>query len=136
MHFSAREIIDVCLSRNHVVFHMCSSVCDSIGFIKSKWKSTFCKQKISINCHFSVGDSGIWEHNTLFSCRDSGTFPMGGCRGLGDRFPASTMACRIEGANHRRRFLWLGVMISGAKVREIEQVLGGEKIPFDAGDAE
>ncbi len=28
------------------------------------------------------------------------------------------------------------VMISGAKVREIEKVLGGEKIPFDAGDAE
>ncbi len=29
-----------------------------------------------------------------------------------------------------------GVMISGARVREIEQILGGEKIPFDAGDSE
>jgi len=29
-----------------------------------------------------------------------------------------------------------GVMISGAKVAEIEQLLGGEKIPFDAGDPE
>jgi thiol:disulfide interchange protein DsbC len=29
-----------------------------------------------------------------------------------------------------------GVMISGAKVSEIEQLLGGEKIPFDAGDTE
>lgn len=29
-----------------------------------------------------------------------------------------------------------GVLINGAKVREIEQVLGGEKIPFDASDPE
>jgi thiol:disulfide interchange protein DsbC len=27
-----------------------------------------------------------------------------------------------------------GVLISGAKVKEIERLLGGEKIPFDAGD--
>lgn len=29
-----------------------------------------------------------------------------------------------------------GVRISGAKVREIEQILGGEKFPFDASDPE
>ncbi|HYS43325.1 MAG TPA: thioredoxin fold domain-containing protein [Geobacteraceae bacterium] len=29
-----------------------------------------------------------------------------------------------------------GVMIGGAKVKEIEQLLDGEKTPFDAGDAE
>jgi protein-disulfide isomerase len=33
-------------------------------------------------------------------------------------------------------YLVEGVKISGAKVSEIEQVLGGEKIPFDAGDSE
>jgi thiol:disulfide interchange protein DsbC len=29
-----------------------------------------------------------------------------------------------------------GVMIGGARIREIEQILGGEKIPFDASDPE
>jgi thiol:disulfide interchange protein DsbC len=29
-----------------------------------------------------------------------------------------------------------GVMVRGAKVSEIEQLLGGEKIPFDVGDAD
>jgi hypothetical protein len=48
MRFPAGETIDVYLSRNHVVFHMCSSVGESIGFIKSKWKSMFCKEKFQL----------------------------------------------------------------------------------------
>src|SRR6266567_2239505 len=49
MHFPARKIIDTYLSRNHVAFHTFSSVCESITFIKSKCKSSFCKVEISIN---------------------------------------------------------------------------------------
>ena len=49
MHFPARKTIDTYLSRNHVVVHTFSSVRESITFIKSKWKSSFCKVEISIN---------------------------------------------------------------------------------------
>jgi thiol:disulfide interchange protein DsbC len=40
------------------------------------------------------------------------------------------------GVNGMPTYFVNGVMIRGAKVGEIEQLPGGEKIPFDAGDAE